>query len=266
MQRLIAAGLLSCAAAAHAEVPNALPKEVEQGQLVVVKTAPGSKVTYAGRSVRVATDGTFAIGIAYDAPKEVRVQMRAPGGKSKVERIAVTQRTYDTERVDGLPPETVTPDAKTARRIRAEAARVEATRQRNDDRTDFARGLKKPPGRVSGVYGSARIDNGQPRAPHLGLDIAAGAGTPIAAPAGGIVTLAETDFVLSGGTVLIDHGHGVSSSFLHLSKIDVKAGDRVERGAKIGEVGATGRATGPHIHWGVSWFGTRLDPALVPSP
>jgi murein DD-endopeptidase MepM/ murein hydrolase activator NlpD len=120
--------------------------------------------------------------------------------------------------------------------------------------------------RISGVYGSQRIDNGVPKAPHMGLDMAVPAGTPIHAPAAGVVTFATKDLFLTGGTVLLDHGYGLDSSFLHMSRLDVKVGERVKRGDVIGLAGMTGRATGPHVHWGFNWFDVRLDPALLPKP
>ena len=118
-------------------------------------------------------------------------------------------------------------------------------------------------GRISGRFGNQRIYNGTPKSPHSGMDIAAGTGTPIRAPAGGTVTLAQQDFYLTGGTVMIDHGHGIGSNFLHLSRLDVKVGDVVKQGDVIGAVGSTGRSTGPHLHWGMSWFDIRIDPLLV---
>jgi murein DD-endopeptidase MepM/ murein hydrolase activator NlpD len=121
-------------------------------------------------------------------------------------------------------------------------------------------------GRVSGVFGSQRIYNGTPKSPHSGLDVAAAQGTPVRAPAAGVVTLAEPDLYLTGGTVLLDHGHGVSSNFLHFSRIDVHVGQRVAQGDVLGLVGMTGRATGPHMHWGMSWFGVRVDPRLLLPP
>ena len=167
-----------------------------------------------------------------------------------------------------MPPKTVTPDPETAKRIEAEQARVAEARKRDDDREDFLHGFALPVqgARISGVYGSQRIDNGVPKAPHMGLDMAVPEGTPIHAPAAGIVTFAEPDLVLTGGTVLIDHGFGLSSSFLHMSRLDVKAGERIKAGQVIGAAGKTGRATGPHVHWGFNWFDVRLDPALLPKP
>ena len=163
-----------------------------------------------------------------------------------------------------MPQQTVTPDPAIAARIAHEQARVVAARERDDERSDFAAGFRWPlQGRISGVYGSQRIYNGTPRSPHSGLDVAAPTGTPIRAPAAGVVTFADPGLYLTGGTVLLDHGHGVSSNFLHLSRIDVAVGERVEAGQVLGQVGATGRATGPHMHWGMNWFGVRVDPRAV---
>ena len=118
-------------------------------------------------------------------------------------------------------------------------------------------------GRISGRFGNQRVYNGTPKSPHSGMDIAAPKGTPVRAPADGVITFVAPDLYLTGGTVLLDHGHGISSNFLHLSRIDVKVGDVVKQGDVIGAVGATGRATGPHLHWGMSWFDVRIDPLLV---
>jgi murein DD-endopeptidase MepM/ murein hydrolase activator NlpD len=120
-------------------------------------------------------------------------------------------------------------------------------------------------GPISGVFGSQRILNGEPKAPHYGVDIAAGEGAPVRAPADGVVRLAEPDFYLTGGTVVLDHGHGVSTTYLHMSRVDAKAGDHLKRGDLFGAVGHKGRATGPHMHWAMNWFQVRLDPSLVAS-
>jgi len=181
-----------------------------------------------------------------------------------VERIAVSPRDWPVQRVDGVPPKTVEPPPEIAARIAREQAQVSAARQRDDDRTDFAQRFIWPvQGRISGRFGYQRVYNGKPGSPHSGMDIAAPNGTPVKAPAAGVVTFAAPDLYLTGGTVLLDHGFGISSNFLHLSRIDVKAGDRVEQGQVIGAVGATGRATGPHLHWGMNWFDVRMDPLLV---
>jgi len=243
-----------------------LPERVQQGQLVTGRTAPGSEVTVGERQARVGADGRFVFGIERDAPDSLTIVIRHPDGKTEEHRLAVTQRQYKIERVDGLPQHTVTPDPELAKRIAEEQARVAEARTRDDDRDDYAHGFERPAqGRISGVYGSQRIDNGVPKSPHYGLDIAVPTGTPVKAPADGIVSFAANDLVLTGGTVLIDHGHGLTSSFLHLSRIDVKVGDRIKQGAVFAAAGATGRASGPHVHWGFNWFDVRLDPALLPT-
>ncbi|MBL8298822.1 MAG: M23 family metallopeptidase [Rhodanobacteraceae bacterium] len=262
---------LLCAALGAVGIANAatptrtvLPQRAQQGQLVIARTAPGSHVAIGAREARVASDGTFVFGIERDAPETITVTIRYPDEQTEQRELAITQRGYKIERVDGLPQHTVTPDPELARRIAEEQARVAAARKRDDDRNDYAHGFELPvQGRISGVYGSQRVDNGVPKAPHYGLDIAVPTGTPVKAPAAGIVSFVATDLVLTGGTVLIDHGHGLTSSFLHLSRIDIAVGARVERGEVFGAAGATGRASGPHVHWGFNWFDVRLDPALL---
>lgn len=173
-------------------------------------------------------------------------------------------RDWPLQRVDGVPPATVDPPPHIAERIRREQARVAAARTRDEPHTGFARPFIRPvEGRISGRFGRARMYNGRPGSPHSGMDIAAPQGTPVKAPAPGVVAFADPDLYLTGGTVLLDHGHGIGSNFLHLSRIDVQVGDVVEAGQVIGAVGATGRATGPHLHWGMTWFDTRIDPQLV---
>jgi murein DD-endopeptidase MepM/ murein hydrolase activator NlpD len=161
----------------------------------------------------------------------------------------------------------VNPPPEIAERIAREQAAVAAERSRNDAREDFAGGFQMPvQGRISGRFGHQRVYNGEARAPHSGMDIAVPEGTPVQAPAPGVVTFARPDLYLTGGTVLIDHGYGLTSNFLHLSRLDVKVGDTVQRSQVIGAAGMTGRATGPHVHWGFNWFDVRLDPLLLPKP
>lgn len=174
------------------------------------------------------------------------------------------QRVYDVQRIDGLPRNMVTPSARELARIRAEGRRIAAARARVSTTPRFADGFSWPVrGRVSGVYGSRRILNGEPRRPHLGVDIAAPAGTPVGAAAAGTVTLAEAALHFTGGTIVIDHGLGISTVYSHLRALHVSAGDEVARGDVIAEVGSTGRSTGPHLDWRVNWFQERLDPALL---
>lgn len=242
-----------------------LPEIVRQGELVIGQTEPGSQVSLDNRELRVDEAGRFAFGIGRDHSATARVVSIHRDGTRHSAAIAIEPRQWRIERVDGLPPQTVTPDPDVADRIAREQAMVNEARSRDDARSDFAHGFRRPVegGRTSGVYGSQRILNGKPRAPHMGMDIAMPSGTPVVAAAPGIISFAQTDMVLTGGTLLIDHGHGISSSYLHLSRLDVSAGQRVEAGDLIGAIGATGRASGPHLHWGLNWFETRLDPALL---
>lgn len=240
------------------------PDRVQQGAIVIGKVPPGSEVTHAGRTLRVTGYGSVVLGVGRDEAGPVQVSVTRPDGSQQPVAIEVVARDWPLQRVDGVPPATVDPPPAIAERIRREQAQVSAARVRDDARADFARPFIRPvEGRISGRFGRARVYNGKPGSPHSGMDIAAPTGTPIRAPAAGIVTFAAPDLYLTGGTVLLDHGHGVSSNFLHMSRIDVAVGDRVEQGQVLGAVGATGRATGPHLHWGMSWFDVRIDPQLV---
>lgn len=277
MRRLVALAALAAAPllcpglpGAHAQAAPAdarvvFPASASQGALVIGKVPPGSRVEYAGRSLRVSGYGSVVFGIGRDEKGPVQVSIVRPDGGGETASIAVAPRDWPVEYVDGVPPETVNPPPQIAERIRREQAQVTAARERDDARTDFARPFIWPvQGRISGRFGNARVYNGQAAGSgHSGMDIAAPAGTPVKAPAAGVVTFAAPDLYLTGGTLLLDHGFGVSSNFLHLSRLDVKVGERVEQGQAIGAVGATGRATGPHLHWGMNWFDVRIDPLLV---
>jgi len=240
------------------------PAQVQQGSLVVGKVPAGSRVQYRDRALRVSGYGTVVLGVGRDEAGPLQLDVIRADGSRQSASIAITPRDWPVERVNGVPPATVNPPPAIAERIRREQAQVTEARVRDDDRVDFGNGFIRPvEGRISGRFGRARSYNGQPGSPHSGMDIAAPTGTPVKAPAAGIVTFAGPDLYLTGGTLLLDHGHGVSSNFLHLSRIDAKVGDRVEQGQVIGAVGATGRATGPHLHWGMNWLDVRVDPQLV---
>jgi len=242
-----------------------LPPAVEQGSLVMGTTEPAVRVRLGERWLRVDAEGRFAFGVGRDEPGPITLQLSDTQGRQRAVEVKVTARAWPTERVDGVAQETVTPSPAMAARIAREQAAVALARQRDDARSNFATTYHWPlKGRISGVFGSQRIYNGEPRAPHSGLDVAAATGTPLRAPAAGVVTFAEPDLYLTGGTVLLDHGHGISSVFLHLSRIDVKIDQSIEQGQVLGAVGATGRASGPHMHWGLNWFDVRLDPSLLP--
>lgn len=258
--------LFSSGTAIACEAPE-FPPQIQQGALVEGCVPIKSRLWLDDREISVDPDGRVVFGIGRDQASPLQLRWRDAGGSDNALSIPVKSRDWKIERIDGLPQQTVTPNPTIAARIAREQGEVAASRR--EDRRDSAwrAGFLRPAeGRISGVYGSQRILNGTPKNPHYGMDIAVPAGTPIKAPAGGMVSFADPDLYLTGGTVLIDHGHGLNSSFLHMSRLDVKTGDRVEQGQVIGAVGATGRATGPHLHWGFNWFDVRLDPALLPVP
>ena len=235
--------------------------------LLPVRAADTAAGTRPALDIKVGADGRFVLGVARDEPGPIHLRLIAPDRVQSELDIPVLARQWQLEIVNGVPESTVNPPPEIAARIEKEQAEVAAARERDDDRDDYQAEFSWPlTGRISGVFGSQRIYNGTPKSPHSGLDVAAAKGTPVHAPAGGIVSFAKPDLYLTGGTVLIDHGHGLSSSFLHLSRLDVAVGQRVEQGQVIGLVGATGRATGPHMHWGLNWFGVRVDPQLLVDP
>lgn len=234
-----------------------------QGGLIVGRAAPGAKVTLDGKPVRVGEDGRFLIGFGRDA-KPTAELIVATAAETELRALKIEKRAYAIQRIDGLPPKQVTPDPKTLERIAVEHKRIAEARRRDTEASLFAAGFQWPAvGRISGVYGSQRILNGEGRSPHLGVDIAAPVGTDVVAMSDGVVALADDDLFFTGKTVILDHGHGLTSVYAHLSATAVKQGARVKKGQAIGRIGATGRVTGPHLHWGVHWRGVGLDPALL---
>jgi murein DD-endopeptidase MepM/ murein hydrolase activator NlpD len=256
--------------AARAQGARLLIKGSLQQSSLVIGTAKGAAVTVDGLPSHVSPEGFFAFGLNYDQTKLCAVVAKFEDGKSETRDIVPVARKYDIQHVDGLPQKFVTPPAEVEARIKRENALVYEARKRDTAATDFAQTFDWPvKGIVSGTFGNQRIDNGTPMAPHFGVDIATPKGTPIHAPADGTVSLAEPDFYLTGGTTMLDHGHGVSTVYLHQDELKVKVGDAVKRGDVIGLVGMKGRATGPHLHWGMNWFQMRLDPslsAITPAP
>ncbi|HEX7968508.1 MAG TPA: M23 family metallopeptidase [Stellaceae bacterium] len=240
---------------------------IEQGGLVRGKTDPGAEVTLDGRAVRVAPDGSFIFGFGRDAPSTAALDVAFADGSHEHRDLAVGVRHYDVQRIDGLPELQVTPDAATLERIKREGAVIARARAADSSLLFFEAPLAWPAqGPISGIYGSQRILNGEPRAPHMGVDIAAPRGSPIVAAAGGTVTLAERDLFYTGGTVIIDHGYGLATTYQHMDSVDVTVGQHIVAGQRIGTVGATGRVTGPHLHWSLNWYDVRLDPMLVAGP
>ena len=259
--------LLSSFAIAQGTPPLQLKGQFEQGALIFGQTAPGVAVQVDARKLRVASDGRFVFGLDRDAADEVTLVLTAPDGAPSTLRYPIARRSYAIQRLNGLPPKQVNPDPEMDERIARETASNRAARAR-DTAVDhvFQSFIWPAKGAITGVFGSQRILNGEPKQPHYGVDVAGPVGAPVIAPADGIVSLANPDMFFSGGTLYLDHGHGVSSAFLHLSKILVKPGQAVKQGEKIALIGKTGRVTGAHLDWRVNWFESRVDAAqLVPA-
>jgi murein DD-endopeptidase MepM/ murein hydrolase activator NlpD len=255
-------------AACAAEAPKLdLKGRWEQGQLVMGHTDPAAEVRFNGRKLRVSPRGDFVLGLDRDQKPQAEVTVRQPDGAEEVHRYTVASHEWQVQRIDGLPPDKVTPPAKALARIKKEQGEINAARIRDTDLTGFLQPFVWPvTGRISGIFGSQRILNGEPKSPHGGVDVAVPTGTRLVAPADGVVSLAAADFYYTGGTLMIDHGHGVSSIMVHLSKILVKKGQPVKQGEAVALSGMTGRATGPHLHWGVTWFDAKVDAATLVPP
>lgn len=238
-----------------------------QGHLLRGRTQAEAQVQLNGKGLRLSPQGEFVFGFSRDEDSPQTLEVRLPDGGVWTRAGRPCKRDYDIQRIDGLPPSKVTPDADALKRIRAEAAETRAARDTDTAMTAvFSDFIWPSKGIISGVYGSQRILNGQPRRPHFGVDVAAPTGTEVLAPAAGVVRMAHPDMYFSGGTLIIDHGHGVTSSFLHLSKIHVEAGQAVEQGTHIADIGATGRVTGPHLDWRMNWHSVRVDPQPLVGP
>jgi murein DD-endopeptidase MepM/ murein hydrolase activator NlpD len=239
-----------------------------QGGIAIGKTLPGSKVLFDKQKIRVSPEGDFIIGFNRDEPARVDLQITHKNGQKITNKLNISKRDYNIQRIDGLPTTKVSPTKpETLKRIRNEGAIAAGARKLNDPRLDFKETFIWPTiGPISGVYGSQRVLNGKPRRPHFGVDVAAPTGTDVVAPASGVITMAHPDMFFSGGTIILDHGHGLSSSFLHLSELLVKKGDVVKQGDLIAKVGATGRVTGAHLDWRMNLFKRRVDPQLLVPP
>lgn len=266
MKRVLLSLILSfLAVPALAEVK--LTGRMEQGALVLGQALPGSRLTLDGAPVMVGPDGRFALGFAREAGLKSVLLVEEPGQPVQSLELAVAPRSWDIQRIDGLPERQVTPDPKTLERIRRENEWIAEARAHSKPESLFASGFTRPAeGVVSGVFGSQRILNGQARSPHSGVDFAAPVGAAVLAAADGVVTLAEPDLFYTGQTVMIDHGLTVGTVYAHLSAIRVRLGQNVKKGEIIGLVGSTGRATGPHLHWGLTVGQIKLDPLTALSP
>jgi murein DD-endopeptidase MepM/ murein hydrolase activator NlpD len=241
-----------------------LKGEMTQGSLIRGQVPVGHQVWLNDKALKISPDGYFAFGFGRDAELTQQLKWLDNNGVEHIQPLSLQARTYDIQKIEGIPSKYVSPPKEVSERIRLDNQQIGKARSLNDDRTDFYLDFIWPAeGPISGVYGSQRVFNGVPKRPHFGLDVAGPIGTPVYAPANGIVTLFVPDMYYSGGTMIIDHGHGVSSTFLHLSKGHVESGTIVKQGDLVAEIGATGRVTGPHLDWRINWFKERLDPALL---
>ena len=235
-----------------------------QGHFIIGKTESGSQIYIDNKEVKVSKDGFFAFGLDRDRKYDVVILSIKDQKKKKIIK-KVKKRKYNIQRIDGLEPKKVTPPEEVYERIKNENKLIVAAREINSDLDFFKNKFILPLDNaiITGVYGSQRILNGKPRWPHYGIDFAGDLGTPIKAMASGVVTLAEKDLYFTGATLIFDHGHGISTLYMHLDEIFVEKGDIVKQGDIIGTVGSSGRSTGPHLDVRLNWFGTRLDPATV---
>ena len=234
-----------------------------QGHFIIGKTDPKSKIIIDKKEVKVSKDGFFVFGIDRDRKFDILITKINNNKKEKIIK-KIFKRKYKIQRIDGLPENKVTPPEEVYKRIKKENNAIGEARAINSNLVFFKEKFIMPvEGIITGVYGSQRILNGKPRWPHYGIDIAANQGTMILSSGTGIVTMAEDDLYYTGGTIIMDHGHGISTIYSHLENILVSVGDRINKGDVIGTVGSTGRSTGPHLDFRINWFQTRLDPMSV---
>ena len=234
-----------------------------QGHYILGKTDPSSKIIIDKKKIKVSKNGFFVFGIDRDRKYDILIT-KISNGKTKKITKRVFKRKYNIQRIDGLPENKVTPPESVYKRIKKENGMIGEARAINSNLTFFSEKFIMPvQGIISGVYGSQRILNGKPKWPHYGIDIAAKQGTEIKSSGTGIVTMAEDDLYYTGGTVIMDHGQGISTRYSHLENVMVKVGDEVKQGEIIGTVGSTGRSTGPHLDFRINWFQTRLDPMSI---
>ena len=234
-----------------------------QGHFIIGQTEPGSKIIIDKKEIKVSKDGYFVFGLDRDRKFDILVTNISDGKKEKIIK-KVFKRNYKIQKIDGLPEDKVTPPEEVYKRIKKENNAIGQARAINSNLNYFKNKFIMPlDGIITGVYGSQRILNGKPKWPHYGIDIAAKQGTHIKSSGNGIVTMAEDDLYYTGGTIIMDHGHGISTIYSHLENVLVSVGDKINQGDIIGTVGSTGRSTGPHLDFRINWFQTRLDPMSV---
>ena len=234
-----------------------------QGHFIIGQTEPGSKIIIDKKKIKVSKDGYFVFGIDRDRKFDIIITNISDGKKEKIIK-KVFKRKYNIQKIDGLPEDKVTPPEEVYIRIKKENNAIGQARAINSNLDYFKNKFTMPlDGIITGVYGSQRILNGKPKWPHYGIDIAAKQGAQIKSSGNGIVTMAEDDLYYTGGTIIMDHGHGISTIYSHLENVLVSVGDKINQGDIIGTVGSTGRSTGPHLDFRINWFQTRLDPMSV---
>ena len=234
-----------------------------QGHFIIGLTEPNSRIIIDKKEIKVSKDGFFVFGIDRDRKFDILITNISNEKKEKIIK-KVFKRKYKIQKIDGLPENKVTPPEEVYKRIKKENNAIGKARAINSNLNHFKNKFIMPlEGIITGVYGSQRILNGKPKWPHYGIDIAAKQGTHIKSSANGIVTMAEDDLYYTGGTVIMDHGHGISTIYSHLENVLVSVGDKINQGDIIGTVGSTGRSTGPHLDFRINWFQTRLDPMSV---
>ena len=262
---LIATSLfVSQSVVAYAKPSLSFSGEVKQGGLILGKTEPNNSVTLNGKALKVAVTGHFVFGYGRDETNPHKLIVTNNAGEETVKWLTPKAREYNIQKIEGIKKSIMKPNPKAVARAKQDSKQVKAARATDSDYLSFTTGFKAPmSGTVTGVYGSQRFYNGVPKTPHYGIDYAGKKGDPVKAPADGKVVLNVPDMFYSGGTIIIDHGHGINSTFLHLSDSYVKVGDWVKQGDVVAAVGSTGRSTGPHLDWRVNWFNVRLDPALA---
>jgi len=238
--------------------------DFKQGSFILGKTDPNSKVYIDNRKVRVSSDGYFAFGLDRDRKNNVLIKVKN-GMETKLIEKKVFKRKYKIQRIDGLPSKQVTPPPEVYERIKKDNILIGKARAIDSKLVFFKDKFIYPIDKyiITGVYGSQRILNGKPRRPHYGIDFHAPEGTPVKSMMDGVVTLVENDMYFTGGTIIFDHGHGVSTLYMHMKDINVKKGQKVKKGEVVGTLGQSGRATGPHLDIRLNWFEVKLDPASV---